>query len=393
MTQATPQARELHLGLVDTAEGFLALRDEWNRIAAPAATVFLQHGWLHTWLEIYGTQVVPTVLTARSNGSLVAALPLVTSKGIFGRRLEFMGAGTLTPNHLDLIAQPEFRSSALAAFTAHLVDDREHWDVLDLDKMPERSDTVDFAVSRFSTAGCTASVSTSAVCPCAALPSTYEEFVSSLPRRLRRSLAYRTRRLCADHPDAFFHQAGSETEVARALDALERLSQARWQARGYRGSFADPRFARFQKTYAVQALAQGALRIHTLTVGDSIIGVTYGFRMGDCVQVYMTAFDTAWADYSPGSRVMARTAEMAIAEGATSIDLLEGCEEYKDYWTDSHLVNVRLRVYNSTAAGAVERLRVNAGGHAVTLARHTLPESVRLAVRRRLAAMQEGRSR
>ena len=102
------------------------------------------------------------------------------------------------------------------------------------------------------------------------------------------------------------------------------MSRARWQARGYRSSFADPRFARFQRTYAARELRQGTLRLHSLCVGDAIIGVAYNFRVGSCVQAYMTAFDLAWADYSPGSRVLARTIEAAIAEGASSLDLLEG---------------------------------------------------------------------
>jgi len=160
--------------------------------------------------------------------------------------------------------------------------------------------------------------------------------------------------------------------------------------RGYRGSFADPRFGRFQRIYAVKALAKQTLRLHMLCIGDSIAGVAYNFRVGDCIQAYMTAFDAAWADYSPGSRVMERTAQMAIAEGATSLDLLEGGEEYKEYWAISGRMNVRLLAYNSTAAGRLAHFRANAAAHAVVLARRTVPEPARLAARRQLGALHVG---
>ena len=109
------------IDVVTTQDAFVALGVEWDRLARLTENIFLERSWLSTWLEIYGTACTPWVLTARNEGVLVAAMPLAAVKDVFSRRLEFMGAGPLTPNHLDIIALPELRSRALEAFAARLM--------------------------------------------------------------------------------------------------------------------------------------------------------------------------------------------------------------------------------------------------------------------------------
>jgi len=382
----------LELVVVTTKDAFSALAAEWDAAFTPLPTVFLEHAWLSLWLDTYGKDSTPRVLAARSAGELVAAMPLVRQHDLARRRLSFMGSGPLTPNHLDVVARPEYRDAALRVFADALITHRSEWDVLDFDRLPCGGDAVQAIRGSAHDAGLISSLVTSAICPYAALPDTYEQYLGGRPARLRRTLRSHGAKLKRDFPDARFHQAMTAEEVERILGALERLHQARWEARGHAGSFADPRFGRFLRTYATIALRRDTLRLHSLNLNDEIIGVICNFRTRSGVEFYTTAFDAAWSGYSPGALLMAHAIQASIEEGAAVFDFLEGTEEYKGAWSTSHQNNVALQVYNKTAAGMFARFQAVMHQRAVGTARHLLPESLRLAVRRRLALLRIRRS-
>ena len=101
-------ASTLRFEWVTEPQRFIALRDEWNLLGSSAIrTVFLTHAWLSTWLHELAPEAELHVLTAWQEDRLVAAFPLFgTAEEGRGRRWAVMGTGTLTPNHLDVIAAP-----------------------------------------------------------------------------------------------------------------------------------------------------------------------------------------------------------------------------------------------------------------------------------------------
>lgn len=375
-----------------SSEEFAALRPEWDALGAESIqTVFLTHPWLYNWLTILGEGWEPRVLLARESGRLVAALPLAgrTTHGI--RRLEFMGSGTLTPNHLDVIALPGYEEVAQRGFADLLARSAGTWDVVELDKLPADAPTPAALASTFGALGFRTSLITTATCPYADLPATFDEYFASISRSARRHTRERRRYLERENPEARVRTVDDEAERQQALEALVRLHQQRWESKGYAGSFADPLVARFHDAMTRDALAQGSLRFHTVVDGDTVAAALLCYRAGRSVQAYSWAWGPEWASHRLGMILNAHATEQAIAEGATCYDELEGDEPYKATWAKLKRENVRLRVFAHTARGRALMAGERIAAAAVATARQVLPEPVREAARKRMSTLRSGR--
>lgn len=377
---------------ITTPAGFDGLRDEWNTLAASADTVFLTHAWLSNWLRFLGQRQEPRVLLARDGARLVAALPLALGAGGAGiRTLRFMGSGTLTPNHLDVLAEEGYRDGAVSAFAAKVLAKSGSWDVIDLDKLPADTDTAEQLRSAFTAAGLPTSLADSAVCPYAVLPANYDEYFSSLSKSARRHTRERIRCIGREHPEARFGMVATEDELDRALEALVRLHQQRWEERGYAGSFHDPRIVEFHRATARDAFEQGFLRFYTLTEGETVAAAVLCYRMNGSVQAYSCAFEPSWGTYRPGMVLGAYAIEQSIAEGASRYDHLEGDEAHKSTWAGHVRDNVRLHAFGRGARGRLAHGMVLAQARAIDAGRRVMPAETREAVRKRLSKLRAAR--
>jgi CelD/BcsL family acetyltransferase involved in cellulose biosynthesis len=372
-------ATNLRFEWVTEPQRFLALRDEWNLLGSSAIkTVFLTHAWLATWLQELAPDAALHVLTAWEDDRLVAAFPLFgTAEEGRGRRWGIMGTGTLTPNHLDVIAAPEVLKPAREGFVALLLEESASWDMLEFDKLPADSDTPAVIESLFAQAGLTTSCSVSAICPFCELPPTYEAYVASRKKHIRKEIRQAYRWLAEDPGVRKLALADTESAALEAQKTLQRFHQTRWRAKGYPGAFADPRVARFHELIVHASFEAGDLRIYTLTDGDEIVAVSYNFLIGHTMQGYLSSFDEKWAASSPGVLLRTYVMEQSIAEGAARFDFLEGTERYKAAWCTGERKNLRLRVFNKTAAGSLLRSKLAMNSAAVSLARKLVSPQLR----------------
>ncbi|MDR3687323.1 MAG: GNAT family N-acetyltransferase [Coriobacteriia bacterium] len=385
-----PTASNLRFEWVTDTARFMQLRDDWDAFGASAIhTVFLTFDWLSTWLEELAPLVELHVLTAWDGDRLVAALPLCADPAQDrGRRWTFMGVGTLTPNHLDIIAEPDGLDTALAHFAARLLEERANWDVLEFDKIPADSSTVDALQNAFAEAGLTTSCSVSAVCPYCDLPSTAEEYAAQRKKRIRKQIRGAERWL-DEKPGARRLTVADSVDAALAAEAaLVRFHQARWEGKGYPGAFADPRVIRFHERMVAAAQSAGYLRMYTLRDEDEVVAVSYNYRMGATVQGYLSSFDYRYAEDSPGLTLRVGVMNASILDGATRFDFLEGTESYKASWCSGQRENVRLSVFNRTLAGRAAQVKLAAGEATVHLARAVLPEGLRERVIKAIARKQ-----
>jgi CelD/BcsL family acetyltransferase involved in cellulose biosynthesis len=382
-----PSETTLRFEWVTDTGHFLRLRDQWNSLGSSAIeTVFLTHGWLASWLQELAPSAQLHVLTAWEGDRLVAALPLFGDPKVGrGRRWAFMGVGTLTPNHLDVIAEPGYLPQARTRFAEMLAEKRADWDILEFGKLPADTATAEAFTVRFAESGFATANSVAAACPYCELPPSYDEYLSMLKRRLRKKIR-QTRRWVAEQPDS--RRAAltdTETDSLAALASLVRIHQARWKGRGYPGAFADPRVVRFHERVVREAHAAGCLRMYVLTEGDDTVAVSYDFHVGSTVQAYLSSFDERWADASPGVLLRSYVIEHSITQSATRFDFLEGEEDYKAAWCPSRRQNLRLSVFNRTLAGRVAHARLIVGEATVRLARFAVPQALRDRIVRRLA--------
>jgi len=385
-----------HAGLgfewVRDVAGFLELGDAWDGLASSAVeTIFLTREWLTSWLETMAPDAELHVMTAWSGGRLVAALPLCGGAGDSGRRWRFMGAGSLTPNHLDIIAEPPFAAAAREGFVEMLLEESGAWDVLEFDKLPADTETAGALHAAFVRAGRATARSVSATCPYIELPPTFDEYLATRGRDHRKDLRRKSRRI-AERPEG--HRfAAVETAAAadEAIEALMRFHQSRYEAMGHPGAFANSDVVRFHRLVVPRLLASGRLRMKTLSVGGRLAAVSYACRAGSDVQLYLTSFDESFSSLGPGLLLQLHSVAESILEGARRFDFLEGTEAYKSAWCTDERENIRLRVFNATPRGLLSRAATGAGRAAILTARRVLPPGLRESVVRWLARRRAAR--
>jgi CelD/BcsL family acetyltransferase involved in cellulose biosynthesis len=277
-----------------------------------------------------------------------AVLPLELERDGRGvRRLSFMGAGEVSPNHLDLVAAPHARPdpALAAAFCGHLLRHRRRWDVLDLVSVADDAALRAPAwLNCFRSHGCDVRVSLYTRCAHAALPATFDGFLERLGAHTRAEFRRKRRKLLRDVPDARFGVVRDDAGLARVFDAMVRLHQARWTRLGEAGAFSDARFTDFHRAAAGDALARGQLRLYYLEAGGTVVATYYCYRVGPRVFYYAGGFDEAWGKHSVGIQALAHSIEQSVAEGAADFDFLQGDEEYKSHWSTGRRDNWRVTV-------------------------------------------------
>lgn len=363
---------------LSTFEQFAALQPEWQALENKCAkTIFIKYFWLCQWWQTYGADLDLWTLTVRDAGELVGILPLMLVRSAAGvRRLTLMGTGEITPNHLNIIAEPEKYIPVAEALTAYLGKTLA-WDVLEFDKLVAESPLIDMLGNHLRTKGLIVQSKVSAECSCIRLPETYELYLKTRSHNMRRRIHKARQHLVRDYPTAAFKRVETPEELEKAMAALIRLHQIRWQKRGYPGSFSNDDFIGFHKAVALSALQQGHLRSCYLEVDDEIIAVKYAFVIADTVQGYLSSFDDRWADYSLGTVLTSYQIESSIESGLQLYDFLEGGESYKSEWAVESQDNVLLQAFTPNLRGRLTYFTTVFAGKFVNWAVESVPVQIR----------------
>ncbi|MEO8716580.1 MAG: GNAT family N-acetyltransferase [Acetobacteraceae bacterium] len=114
------------------------------------------------------------------------------------------------------------------------------------------------------------------------------------------------------------------------LDALARLHQHHWQARGEPGGFAYPFFTLFQRRLVAACVPRGTAEIVRVSAGTEPIGYVYNLMLRGHVLAFVTGFaDESDARLKPGLVSHALCIQRHVDEGARLYDFMAGAYRYK----------------------------------------------------------------
>src|SRR5262245_829945 len=125
-TEISMTAAESTITIVETAESFYELREEWDALLKESSSdcVFLTHEWLYTWWKHLADGRRLFVLAARMDGKLVAIMPLARRSPQYARMMpsafEFLGSGVVGSDYLDLIARRGYEGIVVPLFARFL---------------------------------------------------------------------------------------------------------------------------------------------------------------------------------------------------------------------------------------------------------------------------------
>lgn len=352
-TPAVGQAA-LQTSLVTDPGEFMALRFEWNQLAAGSGldTAFQRHEWVSAWWKAKGARTQLFVVLIRQGRELVGIAPLCIveqRQGVLSfRRLQFLGASA--GDYLDLLVGRE-RNRCIAALLAEIFRWQHLWDIFEVQHL--RMDSRNRPILQEQLDGRWQQTA-SFVSPYMPVPLHPEQVLSKLPKGLRYELRRGMEKLSRKGPLKYEVFQSSRD----ALDALppffEMLKRREVGANRNGGQIARD-WLRDYFTNLLSGPAHNLVHFSRLSVGKDPIAYHLGFQYENRLYWYKPTFDPDYAEFSPGKLLIHFAVTAAIEGGVKEVDFLLGNEPYKFQWTRLIREVADFAVFNSSLRSRVAR--------------------------------------
>ncbi|GBC99686.1 hypothetical protein HRbin17_02216 [bacterium HR17] len=326
----------------------------------PETRLFLSPEWVTMWWRYFGRGKA-FLLTVTDRERWLSMAPLFCAPSPLmptARVLRFIGTGHA--DYGDFLIRRGCEEAA-AMLWRWLFAHRALWDVIAFHELPQ--DSIAFRTLAQVSLPQWAQVQVLRGEPCHRIPLNTGDGTGWRARAtnaLREQLKRRERQI-ARLFDARFQRATEPAEVAAGMAHLFALHRLRWGQRWQPGVLWAPKVQRFHREFALQALQQGRLRLHSLTLNGVPAAVYYAFHCGDYAGFYACGFHPAFGRYSVGKVLLAKVIDEAEQEGAKVFDFMRGGESYKAEFGTVVAHNFHLFVWQndklrSTVAARLHRL-------------------------------------
>lgn len=305
--------------VVTSDAGLHRVRAEWAALwrSQPRASPFQSPEWLLGWWRRFGTGQ-PVLSLLRREGRLLGVLPLYVLDEPPARKLLPIGVGIT--DYFDLLLAPDAPEGAAGALLdAALAEARQrHVTECTLPDLPPD------AALRHAPAGWAGCLRDSDPCPVLALP-------PAIPPGKRRDIRQSQHR--AARAGGWSTEIATPASAAAMLEQLIALHTARWESSGEAGVLADGRVLGFHRESVPSLVAAGIARLQVLRFGALVAAAYYALLdRGHRIMFYLSGFDATRARESPGTLLLARMIDDAVAEGRRELHFLRGAEAYKHAW-------------------------------------------------------------
>jgi GNAT superfamily N-acetyltransferase len=335
----------IEVTVVRDAEQLTAIEAQWRALAKNSGSeLFRGPAWLIPWWHAYhralGAELY--VLCGKVDGELVALAPLYrrTTKIALLEltELRLMGDAGPRPPALDLLAAPGWEDRAGAAFARALIDDAEHWDLIDLEPLADPSRVRANLVSRFTPAGFHAESATSA----------------GGVHQMALAMDVETTDVGSTVVTSY---SDDLNQLRKGLSALRRLSRLEWAERDEVSPLADPEAEALLEESVVRLHAEGKVRVARLDdeSGEAIAAALI-VDDGDRAVVLAMAVDPMARSRNAAARVLHAEAMAARRRGQVSLDVVDGATEHRlPTFPTSHRAPIALKVWSKTNTAQLSR--------------------------------------
>jgi CelD/BcsL family acetyltransferase involved in cellulose biosynthesis len=300
------------------------VRRDWSHLVDvdPAGTFFHTPGFLKLYWEEFGQpEDLLFAFGEEEDGEQVAAAAFER----VGGTLRFLG-GTEVTDYLGPVGHQETAPSFAKELFAALVR-RDDWRDADLRGLAQDREWLALLDEGARAEGFAAEIldDQNGVAPFLPLPGSYDEYLASLPAKLRHEIKRKGRRLEAEVGRYSISVAHDETLVPY----LDRFVELHRTSEGPKGVFMQPGMEIFFRRLGEAFLSRGIFSLVFIEVGGQKVAGTIGFRFEGTYSLYNSAFDRELRHLSPGMVLVAEDIRIAIESGCSAFDMLKGDYDYK----------------------------------------------------------------
>lgn len=324
--------------LIETRGELDQLASEWNTLLRMSAadTIFLTWEWISSWLGTILPDASLMVVAVRDfEQRLIAVAPFYRSRFyLFGRIpykcLRIFGDSNSGAEYPDIIVKRGLDDIVIPLISRVYTENAEKWDWVWLLNIAGWTGALERLTGTFRSSTIIvkkAPYSFSSI----QLPSSWEEFISLLPKGQTSILRRQEQRVIRRHRLEIQRCCRTE-ELPSSLDNFFRLHAKRWQVKGQKGSFARwPRMDEFYRDFAPKALKHGWLAFSFLYLDGIPQASQYGY-------VYNSTYHQLQEGYDPeglpglGNVLRVKSMQWCIEHNLREYDFLGHHTHHKALW-------------------------------------------------------------
>lgn len=331
---------EIHLRLFTDTN---AVEHIWRAFEAHAeCTIFQTFDWLSEWRDRIGRHKKSTpaiVLGFDRDGQLLIIFPLAIEHGRRLRRLTWLGsdlcdynAPLLATNFNQCVTPERFRHLWREIVTLICTDPRLHFDLIDMDKMPETVGSQRNPMLSLMVFPRTYSAHV------ATLGNKWESFYSSKRSSATQKRERRRFKELATHGDVRFVDAHERDEISHTIDVLIEQKRCSLARMGVEDIFARAGYCEFYRAIALNHHLRDVVHLSRIDVGAIPAATALGLRHRNRYYLVMSSYQHGdLARFGPGRLHLQHMMHYAIDRKIDKFDFTIGDEPYKRDWCDIRL--------------------------------------------------------
>ncbi len=329
----------LEIRIIQTCDGFLALKDEWNVLCARSDTnhFFQSFDWVwQVWnsvAKIRGRKLF--IVIGRLGGRLVLVWPLM----IADKTLRLISSDTL--EYRDLLVEKHPCAESWLQTSWEFIRRNCHTDLYMFQNLRDPANLHQFAsqTTAFTAIG-------GGWCPVIRLDkyADWNGYFQQLPKSLLCDQRRQWKRANEALPGLDFHIVTNGQEHAAIINWIIQHKLA-WLStkQKYAVYFATAEMQNLFKNAAIAANAQHSYVIAKLSAGETIISAGFGYKFGSNFLFHVFSYDDHWNKLSPSRLFLEKLVHWCFDNGVKTFDFMPGDEQYKTIWandlvrTDSYI--------------------------------------------------------
>jgi len=318
-------------------QAFLDLEADWETLSGAAVTdlPFLRSDWFRIWWSHFGEGRKLCLLTARREGRLVLAVPLMEEResSVSGPLLTLHSVTNAHSFRYQLlVARGE--EASVDALWDHLRRRPRPWHVLEFERFPTgyAADQELIRVARAS--GSPVGVWEGGTSPYLAIEGDWDRYFASLKPKFRSNLRNRVKRLEKLGPLGYECVASVEECEAALRDAFA-IEESGWKGSERSAIASNERLARFYTDWGRHAARRGWLRLWFLLLDGKRVAFEYDLEYKGVLYCLKIGYRPELHPFSAGQVLKATVLERAFREGLREYDFLGVMDEAKADWTST----------------------------------------------------------
>ncbi len=276
--------------------------------------------WHKTWWSEFGNDFELKLLAAYSeSGNMKLIAPLMVD----GDEISFIGSTDLVDYHDFLIKEP--LDVACIKSLTQVIHGMKDINKICLESLPERSPTIIQFRSYAEQLGWKVEIAQEDVAPRIELPSTWDDYMTSLRKKDRHELRRKFRRL-EEAGHTVQVELTSPVDVENAMADFIRLHRMSTVGKE---QFMTRQRERFFRNVSVELAKEGLTRLCFLEVNNERVAASLSFVCKGVRYLYNSGYNPTHSNLSVGLLNHALAIKSSIESGHSVFDFMRGNEAYK----------------------------------------------------------------